>query len=190
MKDMRLSIGEIIERRSLIHNVSGAYLRMKRIFDIAVSLSAILLLSPIMLIAAIWIKIRYKVTVLNMEEKYGLRGKSFIACEFANVSKHIFIIKLPLLFNVLKGDMSLVGPMPTPKGDLANDDWYNLRMSAKPGVTGLWQISGKKGGVNEMVRVDLKYIRERSLLNDIKIILKALYLLFKRGHKTMKQSEG
>jgi lipopolysaccharide/colanic/teichoic acid biosynthesis glycosyltransferase len=180
---MRLSIDEIIDRRSLIYNVSKAYLWIKRFLDIAVSLSAIILLSPIMLAASIWIKIRFKVAVLNIEEKYGLRGKSFKACEFANVSKCIYILKLPLLFNVLKGDMSLVGPLPTPKGDPTNDDWYNLRMSAKPGITGLWQVNGKKGGVNEMVRVDLKYIRERSLSNDIKIFLKAIYLIFKKGHK-------
>lgn len=182
MKEMKLSIGELIEQRTLIYNVSKTYLLLKRFLDIAISLSAILLHSPVLLTSALWIKLRYKAAVLNIKEKYGLRGKSFKAYEFANVLKYTYIIKLPLLFNVLKGDMSLVGPMPAPKGDPVNDEWYSLRLSAKPGITGLWQIKGKKGGIHEMVRVDLKYIRERSLSNDFKIFLKAFYLFFKKRH--------
>jgi lipopolysaccharide/colanic/teichoic acid biosynthesis glycosyltransferase len=79
--------------------------------------------------------------------------------------------------------MSFVGPQPTSVKEIIKDPWYILRMSAKPGITGLWQISRKSGGSNEMARVDLKYIRERSLWNDFKIILKTICLMLeKRGH--------
>ena len=178
MKKKQLTIDEIIVQRSLINNVSKVYLCVKRFFDIMVSLFAILLLSPILLASAIWIKINTRGAVLHAEEKYGLRGRKFKAYEFEKIVKNTYICKLPLLINVLKGNMSLVGPQPMLTGEMTKDVWYNLRMSAKPGITGLWQVSGRYGEVNEMVRVDLKYIRERSLCNDFKILLKAICLMF------------
>lgn len=178
VKKKQSDINEIIVQRSLINNVSKTYLCVKRFFDIVVSLLAILLLSPILLTTAIWIKIRSRGAILHTEEKYGLRGNRFKAYEYAKIVKNTYICKLPLLFNVLKGNMSLVGPQPASTEDITKDAWYSLRMSAKPGITGLWQVSGKNGGVNVMVRVDLKYIRERSLWNDFKIILKAIRLMF------------
>lgn len=175
---MQSAINNIIDQSSLINNVSKTYLFVKRFFDIAIALLMILLLSPVILITALWIKICSRRAVLHTEEKYGLRGSRFKAYEFAKMIKNPYIRKLPLLFNVLKGNMSLVGPQPALTEDITKDAWYNLRMSAKPGITGLWQVSGKYGGLKEMVRVDLKYIRERSLWNDFKIILKAIRLMF------------
>lgn len=86
------------------------------------------------------------------------------------------IDELPQLFNILKGDMSIVGPRPPiPREVVKYDAWHDLRLSVKPGLTGIWQISGRnKVGFEEMVRLDLKYIRERSLLYDFKIILKTI----------------
>ena len=184
MKEMQSSISEIIDQRSLIHNVSKTYLFVKRFLDIAVALTAILVHAPILLITILWIKIRSRGALFHVEDKYGLRGISFHSYEFSKI-KSRYIGQLPQLFNVLKGHMSLVGPMPASTQELSKDAWYNLRMSAKPGITGLWQVSGKDGGVNEMVRVDLKYIRERSLWNDFKIALKAMRLMFKKGPKFM-----
>lgn len=90
------------------------------------------------------------------------------------------IDELPQLFNVLKGDMSLVGPRPPIVRELQHyDSWHNLRLSVKPGITGLWQISGRnKLGFDEMVRLDLKYIRERGFRYDIKILLRTIPVLF------------
>jgi exopolysaccharide biosynthesis polyprenyl glycosylphosphotransferase len=87
--------------------------------------------------------------------------------------------ELPQLINVLRGEMSLVGPRPLPAGDLGPDgmsrefaDWSEGRSAVYPGITGLWQVNGRSElPFEEMVRLDLKYIRERSLLLDIKIIL-------------------
>jgi exopolysaccharide biosynthesis polyprenyl glycosylphosphotransferase len=86
------------------------------------------------------------------------------------------IDELPQLFNILKGDMSIVGPRPPiPREVVKYDAWHDLRLSVKPGLTGLWQVSGRSEvGFEEMVRLDLKYIRERSFINDFKIILKTI----------------
>jgi exopolysaccharide biosynthesis polyprenyl glycosylphosphotransferase len=87
--------------------------------------------------------------------------------------------ELPQLINVLRGEMSLVGPRPLPAGDLGPDgmsreyaDWSEGRSAVYPGITGLWQVNGRSElPFEEMVRLDLQYIREWSLLLDIKIIL-------------------
>ncbi len=89
------------------------------------------------------------------------------------------IDELPQLFNVLKGDMSLVGPRPPlPREVVEYDKWQDLRLSVRPGITGLWQVSGRNDiGFDEMINLDLKYIRERSLIYDFKIILKTIPVL-------------
>jgi exopolysaccharide biosynthesis polyprenyl glycosylphosphotransferase len=90
------------------------------------------------------------------------------------------IDELPQLFNVLKGDMSLVGPRPPLPREVAEYTEYDKqRLLVTPGCTGLWQVSGRSNiGFNEMVELDLKYIRKRSLFTDIKIILKTFLVLF------------
>ena len=83
--------------------------------------------------------------------------------------------ELPQLLNVLKGDMSLVGPRPPiPYEFECYDLWHRRRvLEAKPGITGLWQVSGRsRTTFDDMVRLDLRYIRNRSLWLDFKIILK------------------
>ena len=84
------------------------------------------------------------------------------------------IDELPQLFNVFKGDMSLVGPRPPiPYEANAYLFWHEGRFDAVPGMTGLWQVSGKNSlTFKEMVRLDIRYARERSLALDIKILLK------------------
>lgn len=89
------------------------------------------------------------------------------------------IDELPQLLNVIKGDMSLVGPRPPlPREVNQYDKWHDLRLSVRPGITGLWQISGRNDiGFEEMLNLDLKYIRERSFLYDMKIIFKTIPVL-------------
>lgn len=90
------------------------------------------------------------------------------------------IDELPQLINVIKGDMSIVGPRPPIGREVQNyDAWHNLRLSVRPGITGLWQISGRNEiGFEDMCRLDLKYIRERGFLYDLKIIVKTIPVLF------------
>lgn len=89
--------------------------------------------------------------------------------------------ELPQLFNVLKGEMSLVGPRPPlPREVEEYTDYDKQRLLVIPGCTGLWQVSGRNDlGFAEMVELDLKYIRERSLLYDIKIIFKTIKIMIK-----------
>lgn len=84
------------------------------------------------------------------------------------------IDELPQLWNVLKGDMSLVGPRPPLPREVMEYTNYDMqRLLVTPGCTGLWQVSGRNSvGFIEMVELDLKYIRHRSLVGDIKIIFK------------------
>ncbi len=80
--------------------------------------------------------------------------------------------ELPQLFNVLKGEMSLVGPRPVPTYEVAEyDEWHHERLAALPGITGLWQVKGR-GEVTfeEMMDLDIEYVRHSSLLSDIKIL--------------------
>jgi lipopolysaccharide/colanic/teichoic acid biosynthesis glycosyltransferase len=82
--------------------------------------------------------------------------------------------ELPQLLNVLMGQMSLVGPRPAIPYEVEHYKlWYKSRFDVVPGLTGLWQISGKnKLGFNEMMRLDIQYAIKRSFLLDCKILLK------------------
>jgi lipopolysaccharide/colanic/teichoic acid biosynthesis glycosyltransferase len=88
--------------------------------------------------------------------------------------------ELPQFINVLMGDMSLVGPRPPiPYECELYDIWHRRRLlSVKPGITGLWQVTGRSSTTfDEMVRLDLKYINEWSLLLDIKLLLKTPWVI-------------
>jgi len=95
--------------------------------------------------------------------------------------------ELPQIFNVLSGEMSIVGPRPLPAADLEPDgmsrafaEWAEGRARVQPGITGLWQIRGRSElPFEEMVRLDLEYIRNSSLLLDIRIILETPALVLK-----------
>jgi lipopolysaccharide/colanic/teichoic acid biosynthesis glycosyltransferase len=93
--------------------------------------------------------------------------------------------ELPQFINVLRGEMSLVGPRPPIPYELeAYDIWHRRRViEIKPGITGLWQVMGRSStSFDEMVRLDLKYIREWSLWLDIKILVKTpLAMLIGKG---------
>ena len=87
--------------------------------------------------------------------------------------------ELPQLFNVLKGDMSLVGPRPPiPRAVIQYNKYQYQRLLVKPGITCYWQISGRNNiDFDEWVELDLKYIKERNLFKDIYIILMTLPVL-------------
>lgn len=88
--------------------------------------------------------------------------------------------EIPQFFNVLKGEMSLVGPRPPIPYETAEYELWHLRriMECKPGITGLWQVEGRsKTNFDEMVRMDLNYIEKRSLFLDLKIVFKTPWVL-------------
>jgi lipopolysaccharide/colanic/teichoic acid biosynthesis glycosyltransferase len=90
--------------------------------------------------------------------------------------------ELPQLLNVLRGQMSLVGPRPLPTTDTPYDGEACRRLFVKPGLTGLWQISGRADiGWDEAVRLDLRYVENWSLALDALIIWKTLFVIVKRS---------
>ena len=92
--------------------------------------------------------------------------------------------ELPQLVNVLKGDMSLVGPRPVPDYEVgAYQEWHYGRLAATPGMTGLWQVKGRcELSFDEMIRLDLDYVRKQSLALDLKIlVLTVPAMLSRRG---------
>jgi len=93
---------------------------------------------------------------------------------FGRILRATGLDELPQIFNVLRGEMSLVGPRPCLPNEFANYElWQRQRANALPGLTGLWQVSGKnKTTFNDMIRMDLAYLNNLSLLLDLKIMFK------------------
>jgi lipopolysaccharide/colanic/teichoic acid biosynthesis glycosyltransferase len=87
--------------------------------------------------------------------------------------------ELPQLINVLRGEMSMVGPRPViPYEVELFPDWYYKRFDVKPGMTGLWQVSGRNEcSYEEMVRLDVRYARERTLRLDLEILLRTVWVV-------------
>jgi len=89
--------------------------------------------------------------------------------------------ELPQLFNVLGGEMSLVGPRPTSFSSSTYDLWQTVRLEVRPGITGLWQVSGRSEiDFDSRSRLDAAYIRNVSLLLDIKIMLRTFAAIINR----------
>jgi lipopolysaccharide/colanic/teichoic acid biosynthesis glycosyltransferase len=102
------------------------------------------------------------------------------------IIRRFSIDELPQLFNVLRGDMSLVGPRPPIPQEVARyERWQRRRLSMKPGMTCLWQISGRNEvSFDDWMKLDLVYIDNWSLLLDLKILLKTVpVVLLGRGAK-------
>jgi len=186
---------------------------VKRVLDFTVSLILIILLAPIFVVAAIFIKLTSPGPVLFLQKRLGLNKRGFLVCKFRTmvpdaekkmkeiehlneVSGPVFKIKcdpritaiggflrrtsideLPQLFNVLKGDMSLVGPRPLPVRDYEgfSEDWQRRRFSVRPGITCLWQVGGRSSiPFEKWMQLDLQYIDEWSLWLDLQILLRTI----------------
>lgn len=88
--------------------------------------------------------------------------------------------EIPQLVNVLKGDMSLVGPRPSLPQEVAQfETWMHRRLEVKPGLTCYWQVSGRNNiDFEDWMKLDCKYVEERSFFGDIKLIFKTVFVLF------------
>jgi lipopolysaccharide/colanic/teichoic acid biosynthesis glycosyltransferase len=92
--------------------------------------------------------------------------------------------ELPQLVNILRGEMSLVGPRPLARQEMSmNSDWMEKRLSVKPGLTGLWQVKARETlKFSDWVKYDLEYVGQRSLLLDLKILLLTIpSVIWRRG---------
>lgn len=111
---------------------------------------------------------------------------------FGNLLRKSCLDELPQLINVLRGEMSLVGPRPPIPYEVKEyHPWHRGRFNAIPGMTGLWQVSGKnKLSFKEMVRLDILYARERSFWMDIKILFRTPMAIVKQLMDSMKREDS
>lgn len=192
---------------------------VKRIFDCFGAFFGLILLSPLFLIIALFIKLDSAGPVIVRLKRVGERGKIFNLYKFRSMVKNAELLKkdllkyseregplfkmkndpritkfgrflrktsideLPQLFNILKGEMSLVGPRPHEPEEVSQYEKYQKRLlTIKPGLTGLAQISGRSDlSFKEEAKLDLFYVENWSFLKDLEIILKTLpVVLFKK----------
>ena len=122
----------------------------------------------------------------DLEEQNEMSGPMFKIKDDPRVTKvgkfirKTSIDELPQLWNILKGDMSLVGPRPSlPKEVEQFDNWMFKRLSVRPGLTCYWQVSGRNNiDFEDWMKLDCRYVDERNLWIDIKLIFKTVFVLF------------
>lgn len=198
------------------------YKVFKRLFDFFAALVALLLLSPVLVIAAIAVRCKLGTPVLFKQQRPGLNGSLFTIYKFRTMisSTHdeqgnqlpdeqrltpfglwlraTSLDELPELFNVFRGDMSLVGPRPLMVKYL---DRYtpeqNRRHEVKPGITGWAQVNGRNNMTwEEKFAYDVWYVDHRSLWLDFKILTRTLWHVIcrkgvaKEGHATVDEFMG
>jgi lipopolysaccharide/colanic/teichoic acid biosynthesis glycosyltransferase len=197
-----------------------------RTLDLVVALVALVLLTPLLLAIALWIRLDSRGPALFRQERRGHGMKPFVVNKFRSMQvntpndEHVAYVQsliagdaerketlfklvadervtsagrvlrkssldeLPQLLNVVRGNMSLVGPRPCLDYELEKYPQHAFgRFSVKPGITGLWQVSGRSQlSFDEMIALDLDYARQRSFRFNVKILLRTLpVVLFGRG---------
>ena len=167
---------------------------MIRILDFVLTLFLIILLFPILLTVSL-INLIINKQIFFYTERIGLNGKKITVIKFltirndkilkcGNFFRRTSLDELPQLFNILIGDMSLVGPRPYPIVNFynINKSDFIIRHSIKPGLTGLSQIkfTGKKRSTKEKVKIDLEMIRNFDAIFYLKILLSTPKILFLR----------
>ncbi|MFC3420012.1 sugar transferase [Salinicoccus hispanicus] len=185
-------------------------LNLKRSADIIVSSFFLLVLSPLLLITGVIIKVTMPGPLFFRQRRVGMHQKLFDILKFRSMKvdrsaeesfdfdkdeeritsfgrliRRLKIDELPQLLNVLKGDMSLVGPRPTIEQQVEEYDAYQRRrLDVKPGMTGLAQVNGNTYLTwEERIEYDIEYVDTHSLKQDVGIILKTiLIVLFGEGN--------
>ena len=194
---------------------------IKRLIDIIGSLVGLILLSPIFLITAILVYFKLGSPIFFVQERVGKDDKVFKMIKFRSMKdakdkfgndlpdeerltsfgkilRSLSIDELPELINVLKGDMSLVGPRPLLVSYLElYSKEQRRRHEMRPGITGLAQVNGRNSvSWGERFKMDVSYIDQYSLLLDIKILFMTVYKVIKRdgisqeGNATMESFTG
>lgn len=191
------------------------YWIFKRAFDIFLTLLILLILSPLLFAAALAIKISSPGEIFFKQKRLGLNGKVFGMYKFrsmvsdaVHIGSGMFLEKndpritrigkilrktdideLPQLFNVLRGNMSLVGPRPAPLHHLEKyNERQKKRLSVKPGITGWAQVNGRLALYwPERIELDLWYVENNSLWLDIRILMKTIAVVLCRRGETARE---
>lgn len=178
----------------------------KRLFDIIASTILLITLLPLILLIVIAVKFESKGPALFKQDRVGLNGKIFVIFKFrsmldgainmgsgicvvekdpritrvGSILRKLSLDELPQLLNVLKGEMSLVGPRPTlPYQVERYDEKQRLRLLMKPGITGWAQVNGRnKLTWPEKISLDIWYVENWTLWLDMKILLKTILVVF------------
>jgi lipopolysaccharide/colanic/teichoic acid biosynthesis glycosyltransferase len=175
-------------------SASDLFFRWKRLLDMLFGSALTLVSLPLLLPAAIGLR-RSRGKAFRWEIRCGIRGKTFSMLRlnvdrgssettpFERLLATVSITELPQLWNVLRGDMSLVGPRPeSPDRVRRYSEWQQQRLSTKPGMTGLAQVHGLRdqNSSEEKTRFDLQYILNPSLVDDVSILLQTFWTLAMR----------
>jgi lipopolysaccharide/colanic/teichoic acid biosynthesis glycosyltransferase len=180
---------------------------LKRGLDIIISLSALIILLPVLLFIVIAIKVSSKGPAVFKQQRAGKNGNPFVFYKFRTMTidadpfgpspksgrdprltkvgrilREYSFDELPQLFNILKGDMSVVGPRPLYLSQIPEwNERQKKRLLVKPGLTGLAQISGRgEITLEEKLELDVKYVETASFLTDLRILLATIAYIFSR----------
>ena len=186
----------------------------KRVIDITISIIALLLLWPVFLIIAILIKIDDNGPVFYKQVRTGKNGKNFKIIKFrtmdagnaknkknikynqkvtkiGKILRNTSLDELPQFVNVLKGDMSFIGPRPwiVEYFERFNEE-QKRRLNVKPGITGLAQAKGRNGlTIFQKIQYDLEYVDNISFIMDLKIIIKTVEVVLKAENAEINQED-
>lgn len=194
---------------------------VKRLIDILGALVGLIILSPVMLVVAVAVYVSMGSPVLFKQERAGLNGRPFMLYKFRTMLdlrdehgnllpdekrltpvgrflRNWSVDELPQFWNVLKGEMSLVGPRPLPTRYLPRYNEFQMRRhEVKPGITGWTQVKGRNSlSWEEKFRLDVWYVDHWSILLDLYIIALTIWKVLKHegisaeGHVTMPEFKG
>lgn len=179
---------------------------IKRFLDIIISLTALIILSPIMLVVAVLVRCKLGTPVIFHQDRPGYQEKVFKLCKFRSMTderdaegnllpdevrltkfgkmlRATSLDELPELWNILKGDMSLIGPRPLLVKYLPlYNEFQKHRHDVKPGLTGWAQVNGRNSiSWEERFEMDVYYVNNQSFLLDLKILFKTVAVVFKHS---------
>lgn len=214
-----ISAGKITKRKQYLAEIAGKHIPfgpyeifLKRPLDILLAGSLSVLLSPIMGITALLIKIKLGSPVFFIQQRPGLNEKIFKIYKFRSMSnekdkdgnflpdkkrltkfgrilRSMSLDELPELFNIIKGDMSIIGPRPLITQYLpyyTNNEHH--RHDVKPGLTGLAQIHGRNNlSWEKRFEYDLQYVNKITFCNDFMILLKTILKVIKKENVTVRE---
>jgi len=219
----RKEIMDIIDCQSMSESggMLMSYTSIKRLFDLAATIPLLLILSPFLLIVALLVRVKLGAPILFRQKRPGLHGKPFLMFKFRTMTdardkrgnllsdaerltpfgrflRSTSLDELPELFNVLKGEMSLIGPRPLLMQYLDRYTPEQMRRhEARPGITGWAQINGRNAITwEEKFALDVWYVDNFSFFLDLKILLLTVFKILKRegvtqvGHVTMSEFSG